>query len=225
MPDPSTREPSRSRPDRVIAAIPVRALEGAKSRLGEVLDAEERRDLVTRLLLETIGAARAALRIDGILVVSPDPATLSVAADAGARPVRQRSGGLDSAIGLARDIAIDEGAGALVVLPGDLPFVSGRAIDALVAAADAHDGPLVVLIPDRHGRGTNALLLRPPDVIEAAFGGDSRAAHRRQALTAGADYEELGGPLDMDLDTADDLLLVDGLAIVSEPLPAGEGAG
>ena len=68
-------------------------------------------------------------------------------------------------------------------------------------------GPLVALVPDRHGRGTNALLLAPPDVIDVCFGGDSHAAHAAAAADAGARFVDLGGPLTYDLDTPDDLLL------------------
>ena len=192
-----------------MVVIPVRALEGAKSRLGEVLDAEERRDLVTRLLEQTIAAARTAVRVDAVVVVSPDAATLSLAAAAGARALPQRGGGLNAAVGQARDLAVEEGFAAVIVLPGDLPFVDGPAIDALVAAADEDLEPVVVLVPDRHGRGTNALLLRPPGVIDTAFGGDSRDAHERRALAAGARYVERDGSLGVDVDTPDDLLLVE----------------
>ena len=69
-----------------------------------------------------------------------------------------------------------------------------------------------MLVTDRHGTGTNALGLRPPDVIGFAFGPDSRAAHRGRAETAGARYVEVDGPLAVDLDTPDDLVLVESTA-------------
>jgi 2-phospho-L-lactate guanylyltransferase len=68
---------------------------------------------------------------------------------------------------------------------------------------------LVVLVSDRHGTGTNALGLRPPDVIEFAFGRGSRQAHLAAAATAGATLIELHGPLTVDLDTPDDLVFVE----------------
>lgn len=208
MPEPLPF-PVRPSTTRVAAVVPVRALESAKSRLGEVLDAEERRDLVARLLDRTIGAARDARLIDEVIVVSPDPATLAAAAVAGARPLHQRGGGLNAAIDQAADIVVDEGFGALVVLPGDLPLIDGPALDALVAAAGPDDDPVVVLVTDRHGRGTNALLLRPPTVIAVAFGGDSRHAHAGRASAAGVRYVEVDSPLGLDLDTPDDLLLLE----------------
>ena len=194
---------------RLMVVIPIRGLEDAKSRLGQALDAEERRDLVTRLLERTIVAARAAGRVDAVVVVSPDQATLELAESAGARALPQRGRGLNCAVEEGRDLAVAEGVRALLVLPADLPFVDGEALDALISAADVDDDPIVALVPDRHGRGTNALYLRPPDVIASAFGGDSRVAHAQRAKAAGARYLERDGPLGIDVDTPDDLLLVD----------------
>ena len=58
---------------RLVAIVPVGALEGAKSRLGGSLDAEERQDLVRFLLDRTIVAAQAVEAIVRVGVVSPDP--------------------------------------------------------------------------------------------------------------------------------------------------------
>ena len=198
---------------RIVAIVPIGALEGAKSRLGGTLDAEERRDLVDRMVNRTV---RAALGTDGIaetLVVSPDREALAAAAELGARTLLQRSQGLNRGLGEARDDAIAGGANAIVVVPIDLPLVSPDAIAEIIAPlAVVAERPLVVLTPDRHGRGTNALLLAPPDAIEFGFGGDSRAAHAACAAEAGARYVELEGPLSLDLDTPDDLLFVEALA-------------
>ncbi len=211
-----------------VVLIPVRALEGAKSRLGDALDPEERRDLVERLLRETVAAALATPGVDGILVVSPDPQVLDAGASAGAAGVRQTTAGLNPGLVEARDAAVTAGADRLLILPGDLPGIEPSDIAAILAAADAaaapsrvtgRTGPVVVLATDRHGRGTNALLLQPPRVIEPSFGGDSRDAHRRLAATAGAAYAEVPGVLELDLDTPDDLLLFE--ALRPEALRAG----
>jgi 2-phospho-L-lactate guanylyltransferase len=201
--------------ERLVAIVPLRALEGAKSRLGEALDAEERRDLVVDLLERTVRAAAATPGIDEVLVVSPDPAVLVLAADVGAHPLRQVGSGLNAALEEARRAAVADGATALLVLPADLPRLAPGTLLPLVALArGVHDGSgeagrraLVALVPDRHGRGTNALLLVPPDTIGFAFGGDSRSAHAALAASAGAAYIEVDGPLSLDLDTPDDLLI------------------
>ena len=98
------------------------------------------------------------------------------------------------------------GADAILVLPIDIPNVSPDRLAPLVELAEDVD-PLVAIVPDRHGRGTNALLLSPPDVIEFCFGGDSKDAHLGAARAAGAHVEVLDGPLSLDIDTPDDLLI------------------
>lgn len=197
----------------VVAIIPVGALAGAKSRLGGTLDAEERRDLVDRMLDRTVRAVLASAGIDETLVISPDREALEAAATLGARTLLQRSQGLNRGLREARDDALAGGADAVIVVPIDLPLVSPSALAEIIAPLQViAERPLVVLAPDRHGRGTNALILAPPNAIEFGFGGDSRAAHAACAAEAGARYVELDGPLSVDIDTPDDLLFVEALA-------------
>ena len=204
VPSPLPDHPPRA----VSVAIPVRAFDGAKSRLGAVLDAEERRDLVTRMLRRTILAALDTAGVREVLVVSPDPQVLDVAAAAGARTVLQATRGLNPALHEARAAATGE---RLLIVPGDVPGVSPASLGQVLAAGDAAGSPSVVLAPDRHGRGTNALLLDPPDVIDPAFGGDSRAGHAWLASSADAAFVEVPDVLALDIDTADDLLLAETL--------------
>ena len=206
-------EDAAPRPHRIVAIVPIGTLENAKSRLGGTLDAEERRDLVDTMIHRTVRAALATPGITETLVVSPDREAIEQAASLGARTLRQRGQGLNTGLREARDDAIAGGADAIVILPIDLPLITAEAIADLVAPLSVvGERPLVVLAPDRHHRGTIGLLLAPPDAIEPSFGGDSRAAHEACAADAGARYLELDGPLALDLDTPDDLLLVEALA-------------
>jgi 2-phospho-L-lactate/phosphoenolpyruvate guanylyltransferase len=200
-------EPSAVDAPRVVAIVPVGALAGAKSRLGAVLDAEERLDLTLRLARTTIASVVATPGIAETLVVTPDDTIRELASQLGARPIRQREGGLNRGIDLGRDEALAGDAAAVLILPIDLPEISPDAVAAVLASLATSRRPLVAIVPDRHGRGTNALLLAPPDAIDTCFGGDSRAAHAAAARAAGAELIELGGPLALDLDTPDDLLL------------------
>ncbi len=185
-----------------------------------MLDAEERRELVIRLLQQTIAAALATPGAGRVVVVSPDPEALAVAAAAGAEGLRQTSAGLNPGLVEARDALAADGVGRLVILPGDLPALSANGLAALLRAADGLSTPLVVLATDRHGRGTNSLLLEPADIIEPDFGGDSRFAHARLAAAAGAAYREVADDtLALDIDTPDDLLLAE--ALHPEVLRAG----
>lgn len=211
--------------DRIAALVPVRGLDVAKSRLGEALDAEERRALVEKLLRRTVEAALGTPGIAAVAVVSSDPEVLTLARDLGAHDVAQGGGGLNEGLDEARSWAVGVGAGAVLVVPADLPAVSatelGRVIRAARGIAVAQSSrelaapPLVTLVPDRAHGGTNILLVAPPTAIPFAFGEGSRAAHARAAASIGAIYLELDGPLSLDLDTPDDLLEAEALGLAA----------
>ena len=194
---------------RTWALVPIRGLETAKTRLGEGLDAEERRDLVIDLLQRTLVATRDARRVTGTVVVTMDPAAAGIARDHRAVGLVERAPGLNGAISAARSVAVARAATAVLVLPADLPAISAGAIDALIAAADQARSPgaigIVALVTDQHGQGTNALLSRPPGRIDPQFGPASRDLHRAAAAGAGATFVELDGPLGLDVDTTEDL--------------------
>jgi 2-phospho-L-lactate guanylyltransferase len=214
-------------PSRLAVLVPVRGLEGAKARLGEALDAEERRALVERLLARTIAAAAGAQGVAEVAVVSPDAAALDLAASLGATAIRQAGQGLNEGLAVGRDRVTADGADALLVVPADLPGVSAAGLAPIVEAARAAAAagpsgvPVVALVTDRAGEGTNALLLVPPDAIPFHFGPGSRAAHAAAARAAGATYVEVAGPLDLDLDTPDDLLAAEarGLGALTAEAP------
>jgi 2-phospho-L-lactate guanylyltransferase len=202
---------------RTWALVPIRGLESAKTRLGGDLDPEERLALVTTLLRRTLEATRDARRIAGTIVVTMDGDAAELAGRHGAIGLVERAPGLNEAIEAARSVAIARAATAVLVVPADLPAVSSEAIDALLAegqsfaAADAGANGraphgLVALVGDRHGAGTNTLLVAPPSVIDPAFGTDSRRAHAVAAAAAGARFVELDSPLALDVDTPADLL-------------------
>ena len=200
---------------RIAAIIPVGTLEGAKTRLGEMLDAEERHDLVEGLLARTVVAALAVTSLADVLVVSPDREVLRRASAIGARTLRQRTKGLNAGLREARADVVAGGATAILVIPIDLPLVTAEAIEAVakpLTETRADGAPVVVLVADRHGTGTNALGLRPPDVIDFAFGRGSRRAHVAAARASGTTVVDLQGPLSIDLDTADDLVFVESTA-------------
>ena len=199
---------------RTWALVPIRGLETAKTRLGEDLDPEERVELVTRLLRQTLIATRDARLVEGTIVVTMDPAAAGIAKELRAVGLVERAPGLNEAIEAARSVAIARGATAILVLPADLPSVAAESVDDLLAragraataVADEASAAVVALVPDRHGQGTNALVVSPPDAIAPAFGGRSRETHERTAVAAGARYVELEGPLSLDLDTPADLI-------------------
>ena len=200
---------------RVIALVPVRDLEHAKSRLGSALDPEERAVLAAGLTdrtLRALAGARDAGLVAGVIAASADPVALSRAVAAAAIPLPVAGRDLVSDLRAAREVAVAQGATAILVVPIDLARISRATVADVVAAGEAGraagdpTAPLVVLVPDLAGTGTNVLLVSPPRAVDFAFGPGSRARHAEAALSAGATLVELAGPLALDLDTPDDLI-------------------
>ena len=214
---------------RTWAIVPIRGLRTAKTRLRDDLDPDDRAALVTEMLRRTLVATRDSSAITGTVVVTLDPAAARMAKTHGAIGLVERVPGLNAAIEAGRSLAIARGASAVVVLPADLPAITPGAVSELVdACREGAEGAValglrgvVALVPDRHGEGSNALLVSPPALIEPAFGTESRATHRAEALAAGATYLELAGPLGLDVDTRADLLLA-GAALAAGAHHAGD---
>lgn len=187
----------------VFAVVPVKDLSETKSRLSPSLDPEERGALTLALLENVLAALREAGGVERIGVVSPDRRALSLAEEAGATALLQESRGLNEALEEGRRWALDGGASALLVLPADLPYLSASDVRMLL---DSSGDSAVVISPDRLWEGTNALLLRPPDVLPFAFGPGSFEAHLRAAGERGIETEirESAG-VAFDLDTREDL--------------------
>ena len=189
--------------------IPVRSLTDGKRRLAPVLDPDERAGLVRRMFLRTLEAAIEAG--PPVLVVSPDPAALTLARDRGATGLEEpRPVELNHALELAAREAAARGATALLVVSADLPDLEAEDLRAMLppppAAPSAPADAVVRIAPDEAGIGTNALYVRPPGLLSFEYGETSCRRHLEQARARGARVERVDRPgLRFDLDTPDDL--------------------
>ena len=140
------------------AIVPVKPLRRGKSRLAGTLSEDERAHLNQLLLEHTLKTLTDLREIEQILVVSRDPAALSLARDHGARTVREAAGSpkLNTALSRATVVAQVYATRGVLVLPADLPLMTPEDILALVERATKP--PVVVIAPDRREEGTNALL-------------------------------------------------------------------
>jgi 2-phospho-L-lactate guanylyltransferase len=202
--------------------IPVKRLADAKSRLAPVLPTEERLALAESLLRHILGVAQEAQRAlpARAAVISADPAVRAMAVEFGLASLVEKTAGvgevasrsdadaaLNAALEQAATWAVEEGADALLVLPADLPLVTLADLAALWRASQQIGAArAMVIAPDCHGSGTNALLVRPPDALRFQFGPDSFGRHCRQAQELGLAWriERLAG-LELDVDLPADL--------------------
>jgi 2-phospho-L-lactate/phosphoenolpyruvate guanylyltransferase len=189
----------------VWAVVPVKPLERAKKRLKDVLSRDERVELNKTLLERTLGILAKVPRVERTLVVSRDSQVLSLARGLGAKTVSERGNPkLNRALARVNLVAQGHGASGVLVLPADLPLISQEDIDKLISMMSSP--PVVVIAPDRHRSGTNAILSSPPGLIEYDFGPGSFGLHQERAELAGVRIEICDLPsLALDLDRPDDL--------------------
>jgi 2-phospho-L-lactate/phosphoenolpyruvate guanylyltransferase len=190
---------------RTLAILPVKRFELAKTRLREELAPTQLRRLAEAMVVDVLDTLLATAALHGVVVVTNEPSVAAVASDHGASVLADPSESGQSAAALVGiHHALTNGYERALLVPGDCPALDQEALRTLLERAAPP--PAVTIVADRHGSGTNALLLTPPDAIEPAFGPDSFERHRRLASTANAAWHtELLPGLLLDIDTLADL--------------------
>jgi 2-phospho-L-lactate guanylyltransferase len=178
--------------------VPAKRLAVAKTRLRPLTDGvpEPHDALVLALLADTVAAALECPVVDGVLVVTDDPAAAAEVARLGARTVADEpDSGLNPALEHGARVA---GSAAVAALSSDLPAL--RPDELAAALAEAAAAPRC-FVADAHGTGTTLLTAVGTD-LRPAFGPGSAAAHR-----AGGAVELTGAwpGLVRDVDTEADL--------------------
>ncbi|MEJ1963486.1 MAG: 2-phospho-L-lactate guanylyltransferase [Gammaproteobacteria bacterium] len=195
------QRPDRQRGACVLIAVKERAR--SKTRLAEALSPQARIELVRSMLSAVLSAAGNAQTVHQVIVISPErdcvPPEVPVLADTGES--------LNSALMQAHAVLREFGCREVVILPADLPKISGAEIDALVRAGRAGG---FAIAPDAAGVGTNALCLISPAPFLFQFGLDSRRLHLNEAQRMGLSPQVVRLPgLEFDVDSPTDLNLLD----------------
>jgi 2-phospho-L-lactate guanylyltransferase len=152
--------------------------------------------------------------VDGIVVVTADPDATTMARRTATVVYDDAEAGQSTAAAVGIAHALEAGGDRVILLPGDTPLIDPRELDDLLARTAA-DRIQVGIVSDRHGTGTNALVLAPPDAIALSFGPGSLARHVAAAESAGVRHRvERVATIEHDVDTPDDLAV---LASVLEP--------
>ncbi|MGI9015664.1 MAG: 2-phospho-L-lactate guanylyltransferase [Euzebya sp.] len=196
----------------VTAVIPLKAVGASKTRLSSVLSPADRALLLHRTFERVAQAVAAATSVRDCVVVVGDAQGRSWAQDLGlsvqTEPADSR--GLNAALR-----AVDQRLGArpTLVVPADLPLVTGSDLDAAVAALPA---PRAVVVARTSDGGTGALVRVPGGVIRPCFGPQSAQAHIDQAALHGVSCASVWIPgLALDLDQPADLELAGGWSAIT----------
>jgi 2-phospho-L-lactate guanylyltransferase len=189
---------------RTAAVLPVKRFSEAKQRLGASVEDPLRRDLVRAMVGDVLSALGECRSVTLTIVVTSERSVAEAARSLGATVVEDSAErGQSAAVALGVDHALAVGLERALCIPGDCPALDPSELDELLEATVSSE---VVIVPDRHGTGTNGLLLSPPDAIFPSFGPGSCERHRELAHTAGVACR-IARPasLLLDVDTGADL--------------------
>jgi 2-phospho-L-lactate/phosphoenolpyruvate guanylyltransferase len=201
----------------VWAIIPVKPLNRAKTRLSDVLSPEERRQLAESMFRHVLSVVRTVPQVLGTLVISRDQHALAIARDYGARTVQESSQSeLNAALMRATQVVARWKGGAVMIIPADLPLIAAEDVAGMIDMGQKDQ--TMVIATDHHDDGTNALFIRPPGVIDYAYGVGSFHRHIELGRAAGADVKIYRSErLLLDIDVPADLQSYNQLARGYEP--------
>ena len=181
---------------RTVAILPVKTFGRAKQRLTGGFG--DRPSLAAAMVADVLDALVAVPELDELIVVTAQAVSAGTDILIVHDPVEA---GQSAAAALGIEAALQRGAERVLLVPGDCPALDPREVSALLALPGD-----VVIVPDRHGTGTNTLVLTPPTFMAPAFGEGSFARHERLAAEAGASFVVADArSLELDVDTPDDL--------------------
>jgi 2-phospho-L-lactate/phosphoenolpyruvate guanylyltransferase len=189
-----------------LAIVPVKPFHEGKSRLDGVLTDIERYHLNAQLLRKTIGVLSNIKAIERIIVISRDPEVLEMSRDLRAFPLPEVGEGLNQALYQVNN-TLDKVSDRVLVIPTDLPLLSEE--DVIKVMDKGKVKPVVVVVPDRHQKGTNALLVNPVGSIRYRFGSNSAKKHATEAQKRNINTIIMNIPgISFDLDLIEDWALL-----------------
>jgi 2-phospho-L-lactate guanylyltransferase len=192
---------------RTAAILPVKRFARAKQRLGASVAEQLRLELAEAMVADVLLALSQTHAIEHTILVTGEHSVAAAAREQGAIVIEDDDErGQPAAAALGVDRALAEGIERVLCVPGDCPTLDPAELDALLRRDAQSRQPEVVIVPDRHGSGTNGLLLAPPDAISPSFGPGSCERHRALARAAAvACRVERIPSLLLDIDTGADL--------------------
>jgi 2-phospho-L-lactate guanylyltransferase len=157
-------------------AIPVKDSAAAKQRLAPVLPADLRQALALAMLEDVLAAVAGVAGLAGRILVTTDPEAERLAARYSCECMAEGAdAGHTGAVAAAAARLAREKRDTMLTLPGDIPLVRPVEITQLIAAHRA--APSFTIAPSQDERGSNAILISPPNAVPLRFGEDSFFPH------------------------------------------------
>jgi 2-phospho-L-lactate guanylyltransferase len=187
----------------ICVVVPIKAFESAKTRLSDRLDADQRACLAQACADRVLIAVADCPSVDLRLAV--------VDTDLAAKMARHRNFevlqrpdlfGQSAAVGAGFSAAMKRGATNILTVSADVPLVRPKDIEEMLHAKP----PVLVMVSDREGLGTNAMRLDPAIDMRLHFGPDSLSMHNREAAALRLAVKVIDNRrVRLDIDTPDDI--------------------
>jgi 2-phospho-L-lactate guanylyltransferase len=190
------------------AVVPIKEADSVKQRLSALLTQEQRRSLAATMAEDVLDALARVRSLAGILVVTRDPPATRLAERIGARVVTDGArDGHTGAVTAAARLLRREGRGGMLQVPGDIPRITAAEVETVLA--EHRPAPSFTIVAAHDERGSNAVLLTPPDAVPLRFGDDSFFPHLDAARAHGIEPTVLHLPgIGMDVDHPADLAML-----------------
>lgn len=187
----------------VFAIIPAKKLDNAKSRLSSLLKDNERKQFCLKILEDVLRTVKSTKRVHETVVVSKDTMVSEIAKNFEVAYLKERKTGLNKTVSEAVDWCVERGAMSVLVLPADIPLVTPTDLNRIFTLGEKTS---MVISPSRDGKGTNALLLTPPNVSPTFYGPRSFQRHIKEATKLKISFSRYRSPrIALDIDTIEDL--------------------
>lgn len=189
----------------VWAVVPVKEFADAKRRLSAVLTPQQRRALTAAMVEDVLAALAQVKWLAGRVVVTVDPLAAELARRYGATVFTEgaRDGHTGAVTAAAARLARD-GRATMLAIPGDIPLVTAGELEAVIAAHRA--APSFTIVPSHDDRGSNAIVISPPDAVPLRYGDDSFLPHLEAARARGIEPSIVRrAGIALDIDNPEDL--------------------
>jgi 2-phospho-L-lactate guanylyltransferase len=187
----------------IFVIIPVKRLDDAKSRLSALLTHDERKQFCLKMLEDILRTVKSTAIIHQTVVISKAPEVFNIAKNFEATYLNESENGLNEAVSEAINWCIRRESTSVLILPADIPLVTSTDLDRMLALREK---VAIVISPSRNGKGTNALLLTPPNVCDTFYGPYSFQRHLKEASKRKTSFCKFkSSRIALDIDTVKDL--------------------
>jgi len=185
--------------------VPFKNYKSAKSRMRKDLSDEETEKIVENMLRHVLTEVSKSQMSDASFLITKDEEAISLAKQIGVETIEEKEQINEStSVDLATKILIRMGATSVLRIPGDLPLLTYNDIDSVFR--ESIETNSCILVPSKSGKGTNAILRRPPDIIKSCFGEDSLRKHKKEFDRKQVQYKIVKNKnIELDLDCLEDL--------------------